>query len=62
MRQGEALKAPPEEKLRFWYIFVEVFDSAVSRPLIGQLSPFLLFNWWKEQIRTPQLKGHFWGV
>ena len=28
---------------------VEVFKSAVSRPLIGQLLPFSLSHWWKQK-------------
>lgn len=40
-------------KFPIFIFYVEVFNSAVSRPLICQLSPFLLFHWWKEQTRTP---------
>ena len=32
---------------------VEVFGFAISRPLIGQLSPFSISHWLKQQIRTP---------
>ena len=32
---------------------LEVFGFAISRPLIGQLSPFSISHWLKQQIRTP---------
>ena len=34
------------EDLEVW---VEVFDSAFSRPMIGQLSPFFVSHWWRDQ-------------
>ena len=34
------------ENLEVW---VEVFDSAFSRPMIGQLSPFFVSHWWRDQ-------------
>ena len=30
-----------------------MFGFAISRPLIGQLSPFSISHWLKQQIRTP---------
>ena len=34
-----------------------MFESAVSRRLIGQLLPFSLCLCWKQQTQTPQLQG-----
>ena len=37
---------------------VDVFESAISRPLIGQLSPFSLSHWLKEETQTLLTSGH----
>ena len=45
------------ELLDLPYLKVEVFGFAISRPLIGQLSPFSISHWLKQQIRTPLSQG-----